>query len=220
MIRQSRIQSIFFDLDGTLIDSAPGILACFAAILREEGITPLLSLDHSLIGPPLRKTLQIVTGIEESNELDHLTERFKAHYDSSGYLETRVYEGVEELLSLLHQQETPLAVATNKRRIPTLKILKHLGWEHYFRLVGSLDTPVPAYPDKASLVAAMLQELNLSPFMTLYVGDKLDDGLAARVNEMPFAAAAWGYGKWDPGAAVNDWAIVRTPMEIMDLIIC
>lgn len=218
MVNESRLKSVIFDLDGTLIDSAPGILACFDRILRDVGISPRLPLDSRLIGPPLRQTLKVLTGIEEEDELCHLVARFKVYYDSSGYLETLVYEGIEELLALLHHRGIPLAIATNKRRIPTLKILAHLGWEHYFRLVGSLDTPNPAHPDKASLIAAMIEELNLPPTRTLYVGDKHDDGLAAEANHMPFAAAAWGYGRWEPVSARKNWAIVRSPLELNEII--
>lgn len=218
MTKQYEPHAILFDLDGTLIDSAPGILSCFAAVLDEAGIKPLVPLDDSLIGPPLRKTIQILTGIEEPAVLDSLTERFKSHYDTSGYLETRVYKGVEELLALLHRSGIPLAIATNKRRSPTLRILRHLGWEGYFMLVGSLDTPTPAHPDKASLLGAMLLELHLPPSTTLYVGDKHDDALAAAANGMPFTAAAWGYGTWEHARDGSGWSIAASPLEIIGVV--
>lgn len=209
-----RIDAILFDLDGTLIDSAPSILACFSSVLREADITPLVSLDSSLIGPPLRKTLQIMSGIEEAVELDHLAERFKDIYDTCGYRETVVYDGIEELLAMLHHNRIALAIATNKRRAPTLKILKYLGWEQYFSSVGSLDTSTPAHPDKAALIASMLSELNLIPSATLYVGDKYDDGVAAEANGLQFAAAAWGYGKWNDAGMPDGWQLIREPAHL------
>lgn len=212
-----RIEAILFDLDGTLIDSAPGILSCFSLVLREAGITPLVSLDSSLIGPPLRKTLQIMTGIEEAAELDRLAERFKDIYDTSGYRESIVYNGIEQLLATLHHNRIPLAIATNKRRKPTLKILKHLGWEQYFSLVGSLDTLTPAHPDKAALIASMLLELNLIPSATLYVGDKYDDGFAAIANGLQFAAAAWGYGEWNDAGMPDGWRLIREPAHLVEM---
>lgn len=211
-----RIEAILFDLDGTLIDSAPSILACFSSVLREAGIASLVPLDSSLIGPPLRKTLQIMTGIDEAAELDHLAGRFMEIYDTSGYRETVVYDGVEKLLATLHHSRIPLAIATNKRRAPTLKILDHLAWQPYFSLVGSLDSATPAHPDKATLIASMLKNMDLKPSTTLYVGDKHDDGIAAAASRMPFAAAAWGYGEWDAESANDARVIVRSPAELVE----
>lgn len=208
------VQAILFDLDGTLIDSAPSILRCFGEVLNEIGIPPLVPLNDSLIGPPLKKTLQMITGLDNMEQLDLLVARFKRVYDTRGYLETRVYAGVEEMLATLRARGILLSIATNKRKIPTLKILKHLGWHSSFQLIGSLDTPASAHADKASLIASMLEELGLPPAATLYVGDKHDDGLAAQTNNMLFAAVAWGYGVWDDTAMPYGWRLLKEPAHL------
>lgn len=192
-------QAVIFDLDGTLIDSSPSILQCFRLALAKAGLEPLVPLTDALIGPPLRQTLVNLTGSTDDSLLDRLVDAFKSCYDTEGYKSTRVYDGVEKMLRQLSNLGIPLAIATNKRRIPTLKILELLGWQEYFRIAATLDTSNPPHANKGALIKFLLDEMGLCAEKTLYVGDKLDDALAAEANCMPFAAAAWGYGEWDEG---------------------
>ena len=82
---------ILFDLDGTLIDSSPGILASFGRILAAAGLPPAVPLAASLIGPPLAVTLQQVSGIADEVRLTRLVEAFKQDYDTAGYLATEMF---------------------------------------------------------------------------------------------------------------------------------
>lgn len=204
-------QAVIFDLDGTLIDSSPSILQCFGQALDDAGLKPLVPLADSLIGPPLRQTLIKLTGSTDDSLLDRLVDGFKSCYDTGGYKATRMYDGVEDMLRQLSSRGIPLAIATNKRRVPTMKIIDHLGWQGYFRIVGTLDTPTPPYADKATLISYLLNEMQLDAENTLYVGDKQEDGEAARRNGISFAAASWGYGEWDEIAMCPDWHIISSP---------
>jgi len=76
---------ILFDLDGTLIDSAPSILETFAAILEAKGIEPVFPLDNRIIGPPLRGVLQQLLGDDDSFLIPELSEDFINRYDTNGY---------------------------------------------------------------------------------------------------------------------------------------
>ena len=73
---------ILFDLDGTLIDSSPGILASFARVLEANGLAPAVPLEASLIGPPLAVTLRQVSGVRDEALLARLVDAFKADYDA------------------------------------------------------------------------------------------------------------------------------------------
>lgn len=209
------LHAIIFDLDGTLIDSAPSILASFRLVLKEVGITPRAPLTPSLIGPPLRQTLTAISGIEPGPQLEEMAAAFARIYDSDGYLATVVYPGVPELLQELAGAGVPLAIATNKRRVPTLKILEYFGWGGYFRRVGTLDTPAPPHADKSALIADLLADLGLEPRRTLYVGDKREDGEAADANGMNFIAAGWGYGRWEQSSLSDHWEYAGLPIEIL-----
>lgn len=208
-------QAILFDLDGTLIDSSPSILKCFERVLHEAGIQPLVPLTDSLIGPPLRQTLINLTGLSDNTRLDQLAEDFKKHYDTEGYKATQLYDGINNMLEHLADNGIPLAIATNKRRIPTLKIIELFGFNNHFSLVGTLDTPTSPHADKAALIRFLLNSLNVDAASTLYVGDKWEDGLAADENNMHFCAATWGYGEWEKVKKPAGWQIAQSAHHFM-----
>lgn len=218
MTPASPYRAIIFDLDGTLIDSAPSILQCFASALSTVGLQPAVPLNESLIGPPLRTTLIHLTGIDDNVILDQLTSSFKEFYDTEGYKASRVYPGIDALLAELSTLPIPLAIATNKRRIPTLKIVDHLNWNHYFRLIGTLDTPSPPHRDKAALIRSQLNEMQVSAENSWYVGDKWEDGEAAQSNAMPFIAVDWGYGDWNGNNLPENWLSAKAVRELTPLL--
>jgi phosphoglycolate phosphatase len=186
--------SILFDLDGTLIDSAPGILAAFGAALVRTGIRPAVPLDASLIGPPLPVTAATLLGRDDPTALAALIAAFRADYDEAGYRATTVYAGVPKLLDGLAAAGIALRIVTNKRIAPTRRILEHLGWTPRFAGVHALDATVPPAPHKPAMVAAVLHAAGLPAATTWMVGDSAEDRRAAETNGLRFFAAAWGYG--------------------------
>jgi phosphoglycolate phosphatase len=213
----SPIKTIIFDLDGTLIDSSKSILAGFASAFHEEGITPTRPLSPEIIGPPLKQTLAILAGDTDPALIDRLADRFKHHYDGEGYKETTVFEGIDEMLSTLQKRAIPLAIATNKRLLPTRKIIRHLGWEHYFLELFALDSWTPPAANKAAMIGRALGALGLEHQHTLYVGDRREDGEAAGANRMPFALAEWGYGEIEAGLPA-EWHRFARPSDFIAVI--
>lgn len=208
------IDTIIFDLDGTLIDSSASILAGFAGAFAAEGLSPTQALRPEIIGPPLKETLAILAGSTDSALIDRLAGHFKAHYDTVGYRETTVFDGIPEMLAGLAGQGIPLHIATNKRLTPTRRILDFLGWSAYFRTVRALDAWEPAVGSKREMIARQLAEEALPASSTLYVGDREEDFLAASANHLQFALAAWGYG----GApALDRITPLKTPAELVTL---
>jgi phosphoglycolate phosphatase len=186
--------SILFDLDGTLIDSAPGILASFGAALARTGIRPAVPLDASLIGPPLPVTAATLLGRDDPTALAALIAAFRTDYDEAGYRATTVYAGVPGLLDGLAAAGVALRIVTNKRIAPTRRILEHLGWTPRFAGVHALDATLPPAPHKTAMVTAVLHAAGLSATSTWMVGDSAEDRRAAETNGLRFFAAAWGYG--------------------------
>lgn len=214
---QQKYTSIIFDLDGTLIDSSPSILKCFRIILENAGIEHLVPLDSSIIGPPLRQTLMNISGLSQGDQLERLAVDFQRMYDTEGFKETNVYSGVNEMLFQLDSCGIPMTIATNKRLAPTLKILSHLGWEHYFTEVGALDMINPSFPSKAALLGYLLEKSGKNPEAVLYIGDKHDDAAAAEANGMPFVAAGWGYGEWSDVSLPKEWSVVDAPLQLIEM---
>lgn len=186
--------SVIFDLDGTLIDSAPSILTSMRHAFEQQGVKPLRPLNEDLIGPPLPDTLRSLTAEQHHHKLPSIFETFKAHYDAEGYKSARVYQGVEAMLQQLSAQGLPLHIATNKRIAPTRLILAHLGWQHWFKGVYALDYFQPALKAKALVIEQICNIENQSPQHSLLVGDRAEDAEAASANAMPFILAQWGYG--------------------------
>jgi phosphoglycolate phosphatase len=185
---------ILFDLDGTLIDSSPGILASFARVLAADGLAPVVPLEASLIGPPLATTLQQVSGIDDEARLGHLVEAFKADYDSEGYHATTVFPGVAEGLAQLAGAGMRLFIVTNKRMVPTRKILQSLGLARHFIGIHTRDETEPMAPSKAAVTRRIVAQHGIDPVRACFVGDSDEDAAAARENGLRFIHATYGYG--------------------------
>jgi phosphoglycolate phosphatase len=184
---------LIFDLDGTLIDSAPSILEGYDHAFKSTA-TPLKKpLSNDVIGPPLIESLKLLSGQDDDELLETLAKVFKEHYDSNGYLKSVVFDGVTEMLQQLHQEGYKLYIATNKRLFPTEKIVSHLQWDQFFQGVYALDYFQPALSCKADMVGRIVQDLALPIEQCLYIGDRLEDGLAADAHKMDFVLVTWGY---------------------------
>lgn len=209
-----RLSHVIFDLDGTLIDSAPSILASIQAAFEAVGLRPTKELEPWLIGPPLAETISNLLGNQDAHRLSEVLECFKSHYDESGYRKSHVYEGVPEMMDTLSQLGMRLLVATNKRIGPTLKIMDHLDWAHRFNGVYALDYFDPPLGKKSELLGRLLIDLGLDANDLIYVGDRLEDALAAQENCIPFILVTWGYGD----APEGDWPRVKLPRDLLTAI--
>ncbi len=208
---------LIFDFDGTIVDSAPAILACFRDVLAHRGITPLIKLDRTLIGPPLLETLQLMTGIPDKVELQGLADDFKRRYDQEALFHTMAYPEVGNALVELVASGRCLHIATNKRLHPTRLILRHLGFEEHFASVYAIDRCDPPYRNKSAILAAQLSEQGIAAHQACYVGDKAEDGNAADANGLAFYFVHWGYGATESGAAAvlpEHWRQVREVAQL------
>ena len=184
---------VIFDLDGTLIDSAPSILNSLNSALSTNKISSVLPLTSDIIGPPLDATLRKVTGIQDQEIIDRLIESFKSAYDSDGYKGAIVYDGVPEMLEALLQAGIKLYLATNKRIVPTRKILNYFSLDPYFSSIYTLDVGVVRFKSKSDMLAAILKKEGLNNFDSYYVGDINADYEAAKYSGINFIYAQWGY---------------------------
>lgn len=209
-----RYQHILFDLDGTLIDSAPAILASYREAFSRCDVTPARAIDESIVGPPLVETLQLLTGSHEPALIERLADGFKASYDSEGYKQTAAYAGIGEMLQALRQAGLRLSIATNKRILPTRLILDHLGWLGHFEHLYALDLFEPRLPHKAAMIARLLADKEIPTETSIYIGDRSEDGESADANALPFIAATWGYGSIEAGAMAGHWRAASSPEQM------
>ena len=214
-----RYAHVLFDLDGTLIDSAPAILASYRDAFAATGRQAVVPIDASIVGPPLLETLQMLAGTSDARVIAPLAEGFKASYDSTGYRQTAAYEGVTEMLQQLADAGCTLSIATNKRLLPTRLILAHLGWADHFAAVYALDLFEPRFPDKAAMIARLMQDQAIARNAAVYIGDRSEDGESADANGLPFIAATWGYGSLSPAEMAPHWHAVASPAALADAIV-
>ncbi|MBU1978068.1 MAG: HAD family hydrolase [Gammaproteobacteria bacterium] len=207
-------KTLVFDFDGTLIDSAPGILNAFADALRETGISSRVALDSRLIGPPLKETLMRLSSSDDPALIQSLSEHFKLHYDSTGVATTDAYPGIEEMLDAFAATGTVMHISTNKRLSVTHAILARLGWQDRFTSVYALDMVEPRLPSKAHLLSKQISEQRLDPSITVYIGDKFEDGEAAKANGLAFHYASWGYGDLQRAQLDDDWNWLSHPADL------
>jgi phosphoglycolate phosphatase len=206
--------AIIFDFDGTLIDSAHSVLASIAQALEVTRIPQVVPLGPQLIGPPLRKTLATVIGSEDPQQLEQLAAAFRDAYDQHGYRQTEIYAGVAALLETLHSADIALFIATNKRILPTRRILEHLGWQQWFAGVYALDALTPPAAHKRALVAEIIQRERLDAAASGMCGDSAEDQQAATSNALRFFAAAWGYG--EATSAGDPLHCLTQPLQLLE----
>ncbi len=215
----ARYQHILFDLDGTLIDSAPAILASFRDAFAQSGITPARTIDESIIGPPLTETLQLLSGSQDPALIARLAEAFKASYDTEGYKATAAFDGVGALLAELAAAGLSLSIATNKRIHPTRLILDHLGWRDHFAHVYALDLFPERLPGKAAMIGRLLADQAIQKEAAIYIGDRSEDGESADANALPFIAVTWGYGSLTAAEMRAEWRMAPKPERLREMLL-
>ena len=190
---------IVFDLDGTLIDSAPDIHGVANLLLREEGLEEItLEQTRSFIGNGVGVLVEKVSklrGIPQS-EHERLASNFISHYDTAVHL-THPYPGTVQALKVLKSAGHRLGICTNKPFKPTIAVLEHLGIDTYFDSVFGGDTLPVRKPDPEPLHATF-KALGKGP--KIYVGDSDVDAETADRGQVPFLLFTEGYRK----SAVED----------------
>lgn len=184
-------RAVLFDLDGTLVDSAPDIHAGVAALLVAERIAPLpFATVRGFIGggvPVLIERVIAATGMDPNRHAD-LCARFIERYEHDPGGLTRAYDGVEAALDAL--SDLPLGLCTNKPEGPTRALLAQLGWERRFQVIVGGDTLSQRKPHPAPLLEAIRR---IGGGEVLFVGDSEVDAETAQAAGVPLLLFTQGY---------------------------
>ena len=186
------MKAIVFDLDGTLLDSAPDIRATANIVLARREVAPLtLEQTRSFIGSGARvfvERMAEATGLDPAT-IDTLEAEFIEIYEHAHDL-TRVFPGVEEVLDTLAADGWALGLCTNKPMGPARAVLAHFGLDRHFRAVVGGDTLEVRKPDPAPLHHVLR---TLGTENAVYVGDSEVDAATAQAAALPFALYTEGY---------------------------
>lgn len=213
------IRAVLFDLDGTLVDSAPDLLSALAWLRRIHELPPLdyAGLRHHAS----RGALGIIeAGFADRPDLDReqLRARFLKRYGERFWVDSRAFAGVEDMLQQLHASGMALAVVTNKVARLAGPLVAAAGWDKALACVIGGDTAASPKPHPAPVLEAC-RRLGVHPGDALMVGDDPRDIQAGRRAGCLTAAATWGYVA--PGQDPATWGadgLLQKPQEIHDLI--
>ena len=198
-------KAIIFDFDGTLVDSEITIYQCFQTITNYLAPERIDYAKNILIGPPLRDTASEILGSNHQGQLNEFVKLFIEMHDEHAIKNTQPYPGVIDTLKKLSSKGISMAVATNKRYAPTINLIKHFGWQDYFTSIECSDSK-SQIRNKDEMIQEILKNNNFNS--ALFVGDTVNDGLSANLNQLPFILASYGYGR------NQDWSKVKLKFGI------
>jgi phosphoglycolate phosphatase len=197
-LSRHRPQLVIFDLDGTLTDSAEGIVSSFCHALRQVGAAvPDGDLAGRIVGPPMHHTLSQL-GLGEHT--DAAIAAYRADYTSRGWAINSLFDGIGPLLADLRAAGVRLAVATSKAEPTARRILAHFGLDGLFEVVAGASVD-GLRSSKTDVLAHALAQLRPLPERVLMVGDRRHDVEGAAAHGIDAIVVGWGYGRADFPAA-------------------
>lgn len=206
--------TILLDLDGTLIDSEPGILSSCDAALRALGHTPqTLGALSALIGPPIEDVMRSLLGQYGDDRVGEAVAAYRAAYGQRGLFASLPYPGVAQALTDMRGAGAQLIVATSKRREFAQRILEHIGLGEAFLAIHGSE-PGGALDHKPELIAHIIERHGLAPSHCVMVGDRRFDITGAQANNMRALGVLWGYGAQDELETAGADGLVALPEEL------
>jgi len=210
------MRAVFFDLDGTLTDSSPGIVRSIQHALAslgraQRGVQEL----ESFIGAPLVDVFAQLLETEDQKEPLKALQLYRDRYSRKGLFESNVYAGVPEMLTEIGRGRATLYVVTAKPGVFAERIISHLGLGgHFKRIFGSeLDG---THTNKTELIRHVLEQTQLSAKEAVMVGDRHHDIIGARTNGLCSAGVLWGYGSRKELSACKPDIIADTPKALTE----
>ena len=206
-----RPDAVVFDLDGTLVDSAPDIAVALNRVLERRGYETVdVDVVKTMIGggPELlvRRALAALGQESSEDEVATLTSDFEATYFNDIDHSTTLNRGARELLDLLASQNIAVGVCSNKPGYLCQASIGALGVQDYFGVIRGSGNGLPNKPDPAMLLAT-IAELGASAANTLYVGDSATDVATARAAAVDVALIRGGYTEIPADRLGADWVL-------------
>lgn len=211
------VQIVVFDLDGTLTDSQEGIVASFRHALHAMDLPADSDLIRHQIGPPLIEGFAAM-GVPVDH-LDLAVTTYRSFFSDTGIYMNRLYEGIEAMLTALHDSGEQLALATSKLTEFAERILDHFGVANLFSAIAgaTLDGRILT---KRAIVADALDRLGCpDPSGVVLAGDRDQDMRAAIDHRLVPVGVAWGYGSVSEPIESGARHLVASPAEFLSLVL-
>jgi phosphoglycolate phosphatase len=213
-----RDTTILFDLDGTMIDTAPDLIHAANHVLKANGLGRVATrIIQPAVGYGARAMIHAAMeflGREPSDsELTRMTEQFIAYYAENILVDSREFPGLTEALEILKAEGALLAVCTNKREGLAKALLKGLGIDHYFQAIAGRDTFPKCKPDPAHVLET-IRMAGGNAARAVMIGDSSADSLAAQGAGVPFIGVSFGYGE-SPIELLKPDAVIHSLTELI-----
>lgn len=210
-----RIETVILDLDGTLTDSAPGIINSIKYAVKKLNYRDMtISELRSCVGPPLAEHIMGILNISEAESLEFL-KAYREYFALKGIYENDVYPQVPEMLSRLREMKIRLMLCTGKPEPYAREVLRHFALIDYFDdILG--PTFDGKYNNKAEGLAELLRRSGAKN--CLMAGDRKYDIIAAKANGLLSAGVLWGYGSRDELVSCRADYIINSPFELTELV--
>lgn len=184
---------ILFDLDGTLTDSAEGVINACQYMQKKMGMQVWETADLKfIVGPPLMKTFTEDFAMDRETAEKALV-IYREYYTTIGLYENKVYPGIKEMLEDLNAKGKRMAVATSKKEEMASTILEHFGIAKYFEVIGG-DKREVGRDNKAKVIDYVLETMQAAKDDVIMVGDRMFDIEGAHAIGIPCIAVEFGYG--------------------------
>ncbi|MDO5708261.1 MAG: HAD-IA family hydrolase [Andreesenia angusta] len=209
---------IFFDLDGTIVDSREGIVNSVEYALKKFQIDVDDRMDLcKFIGPPLRESFKYYYNMND-REVERAVNAYRENYSVKGIFENKIYDGIEEMLDNLRREGLNLVLATSKPYIYANQILDYLNLKKYFSFVSG--SKMNGKEDKAEVISYAMESLNIdNPSKILMVGDRKYDILGAKKIGIESIAVLYGFGNIDEFEEYGADHIISNVEELENMII-
>ena len=209
--------NLFFDLDGTLIDTQEGLTKAIQVSLEKMGEKDIPT-SHELrwcIGPPLWNSFEVLLG--PGADIGEAMDYYREYFTDDGMYQADVYDGIGEMFDSFHQVDAQMFIATSKPAIYAQEIIEHFGIHaHVERLFGSeLDG---TNSDKTELLKFALDETGADPAKSVMIGDRQFDIFGARNNDIPSVGALWGFGDPDELHLAEADSLAGAPEEVPEIV--
>jgi len=208
--------TLFFDLDGTLIDSQVGITRCIThAFERMQHPAPPVEALRGWIGPSLRTSFGPL--FNDAAKVEQAVAYYCERFEAEGWQEHAVFDDIEQVVRALHARGHRLAVVTAKNEAHARRIIEHLPFGACFdEVIGA--TADGSRSSKPQLVAEALSRLSLQPGQCWMIGDRRMDIEGARHHGLRNIGVLWGFGGAEELREAGADALAVSPAELLTLI--